>query len=266
MVQHGLAQLSMARPSPAVCRSMAKPGTAQFGTARHSLACPPTPGGQERAHGEAGGQEVPGDPLCPHPGHACGNGTEGSRQRRPGAGTLPPPPPSGPEQKPHKGTLSAGTRGLCARPSVPPGSTVPGSRGRRRSSDTALSCLTGALFAAAGDKLCPGWAQEPGFGESHAHTRPHAAQKPERPQPLSSRGRFYPVTGRGSKMCCEVSKKKKKAKNPKTSLSLTLRFSPGRSTRCGRGMRCSRGRVWPSPSRRASRKGGYFVCFLFWFW
>lgn len=101
---------------------------------------------------------------------------------------------------------------------------------------------------------------------AHTHARPKTQTTPTLEQPF----KICPVTGKGSKACREVCKKKKKEakipQNPKTPLLLTLRLSPGRGTQRGWGMRRNQGGVWPSPGRRVSRKGGYFGCFLFCFW
>lgn len=212
-------------------------------------------------------QEVPGDSLCPHLGNGRGSGTEGSRQRCPGTGTFPPPP--GPEQKPHKGTLSAGTRGLCARPSVPPVSAIPASPapscGCRCPGDTALSRLTGALFAAAGDKLCWGWAQTAQFwGQTHAH----AAKNLNNPSSLEQPLKIPPVKGRGSKTHCEgCIKKNRKPKTLKTPRRLfrlpCASRRAGRAAWPGHAVHPGQGLARSRQARLQKKRGIFLVAFSF---
>lgn len=212
---------SLARYSPALLYVVAWQSLAWPSLARHSMY--PHPGGQEGAQSKAGGYQ--GTRCAPEPAMTAAVG-----QRGPGAGTLWSLPSSGRQQKPHKGTLSAGTRELCVRPLVPPGSTAPGSPapscGCWCPSGTALFRLTGALFAAAGDTSCRGWAQEPGIGKSHP-----GSPKCHQPQPQSSHSRLAHLRAEYQRRDVNLAKEKKKKtpnlQNPKSSLLLTLCFSPG---------------------------------------
>lgn len=169
----GSAWHSPVRPSPVqsspVQSVVAQQSAARLSLAQHGLVCPPTPagrrgdtqGGQTGESGGARGPSVPPAQPCPH----C-----------PSTGTLPPPPPSGPEEGPHKGPLSAGTRALCARPPVPPGSTVPGHPPRHTAlvsrCHRALPPHWGFVLAAQGMS---------GSGDKHNRLPPPKKKYPENP-------------------------------------------------------------------------------------
>lgn len=243
LMWHGTAQLGTAQS----CRVLLL-GKAQHGSTWHSMACTPRWEGAHSA--EVGGQQVPGDPLCAHFGHASSGGAERSPHRdTPATAAL------RPRARATQGDTFCGNKGdSVLGPRCHP--APPSWRHPLHHAGTSIlvaplrSCLTGALFSAAGDKLCRGWGQEAAFGSS-SRTLP----VPEQAQAWSGRPRLGGHGVGGGQTHTKSSAKSPQAPSPPFCLPCTSH----RAAPWG-----SRGRAGSGASG-ASGTGGRFGCFLFWF-